>query len=205
VPVFVTRTAVPASPIGSSALRVRAERMLAALALPSAELSLVVCDDATIHQLNRQHRRKNKPTDVLAFALREGPALRGAEDLLGDVVISLETARRQAEVRGHPLWTEVTILLAHGLLHLLGHDHQTDEEERRMNARVDVLVAAAIARFPKKVVKGRKSSVKRQSARPAKKAARPAKKATRPAKMVARPAKKATRLAKAAGRSIRRR
>ena len=91
--------------------------MLQALGLTDAELSIMVCDDATIHALNRTHRRRNKPTDVLAFALREGKPLPGAEALLGDVVISLDTAQRQARERRHALWTEVTLLLAHGLLH----------------------------------------------------------------------------------------
>ena len=120
--------------------------MLRALSLSEAELSVMLCDDATIHALNRAHRRKNKPTDVLAFALREGKVLAGAEGLLGDVVISLDTARKQASDRGHPLWTEVTLLLAHGLLHLVGYDHRSDDEERRMNARADMLIAAANSR-----------------------------------------------------------
>lgn len=148
MPVLISRQAVPASPVGSVGLKRRAERMLQALGLTDAELSIVVCDDATIHALNRTHRRRNKPTDVLAFALREGKPLPGAEALLGDVVISLDTAARQAEERGHSLWAEVTMLLAHGLLHLIGYDHRTDAEERRMNARADILVAAATTRVP---------------------------------------------------------
>jgi probable rRNA maturation factor len=150
MPVLVSREGVSARTIGSAALRLRAERMLAALSLSRAELSVLLCDDATIHALNRQHRKKDKPTDVLAFALREGkqavPAARGAAEPLGDVVISLDTARRQAEERARPLWDEVTLLLAHGLLHLIGYDHRTRAEERVMNARADVLVAAARAR-----------------------------------------------------------
>jgi len=129
-------------------LRGRAERMLRALALTDAELSVMLCDDPTIHGLNRTHRRRNKPTDVLAFALREGKPLPGAEALLGDVVISLDTALRQARAHHHSLWTEVTLLLAHGLLHLVGYDHRTDAEERHMNARADILVAAATTRAP---------------------------------------------------------
>jgi probable rRNA maturation factor len=117
--------------------------MLQALSLADAELSIVVCDDATIHALNREHRKKNKPTDVLAFALREGKPLAGAEAMLGDVVISLDTAARQARQHKKSLWDEVTMLLAHGLLHLIGYDHGTDAEERRMNARADMLIAAA--------------------------------------------------------------
>ena len=143
---LISRQGVATSPIGTPALKRRAERMLRALSLPEAELSILLCDDATIHALNRTHRRKNKPTDVLAFALREGKVLAGAEGLLGDVVISLDTARKQASARGHSLWFEVTLLLAHGLLHLVGYDHRTDDEERRMNARADMLVAAANTR-----------------------------------------------------------
>lgn len=149
MPAFISRQGVPATPIGSTALKRRAERMLTALGLADSELSLVVCDDATIHALNRDHRRKDKPTDVLAFALREGTPVPGTEQLLGDVVISLDTARRQARAHRHALWDEVTLLLAHGLLHLIGYDHNTDAEERRMNARADMLIAAARARAPR--------------------------------------------------------
>jgi probable rRNA maturation factor len=122
--------------------------MLAALKLSRAELSVLLCDDRTIHALNRDHRKKDKPTDVLAFALREGAQLPGAQGLLGDVVISIPTAKRQARTHRHALWDEVTLLLAHGLLHLIGYDHRTDAEERRMNARADMLVAAARSRRP---------------------------------------------------------
>lgn len=117
--------------------------MLRALELPEAELSILLCDDATIHVLNRDHRRKNKPTDVLAFAMREAKTGAWEAEVLGDVVISLDTAARQAAERGRPLWDEVTMLLAHGLLHLLGFDHQTRAQERRMTARTDLLCAAA--------------------------------------------------------------
>ncbi|MET0340615.1 MAG: rRNA maturation RNase YbeY [Polyangiales bacterium] len=146
MPVLISRQGVPRTPIATPPLARRAERMLRALGLSEAELSIMVCDDPTIHTLNRTHRRKNRPTDVLAFALREGKILPGAEEMLGDVVISIDTARRQADARGHALWTEVTLLLAHGLLHLIGYDHRTDAEERRMNARADMLIAAANTR-----------------------------------------------------------
>jgi len=133
-------------PIKPAEVRRRAEKMLAALGLEEAELSVLLCDDATIHELNRDFRRKDRPTDVLAFAMREGEGGGVGLELLGDVVISLETARRQAREGGRAIAREVTVLLAHGLLHLLGFDHRTDAEERRMKARTDVLVAAAIAR-----------------------------------------------------------
>ncbi|HEU0029253.1 MAG TPA: rRNA maturation RNase YbeY [Kofleriaceae bacterium] len=96
------------------------------------EVSLRLTTDATIHALNRDYRGKNKPTDVLAFAQREGPAGTLHPEVLGDLVISVETARRQAK-RGLP--AELLHLASHGLCHLLGYDHRDDEEERVMNAR----------------------------------------------------------------------
>ncbi len=125
--------------------------MLDALSLPNAELSILLCDDATIHALNRDYRKKDKPTDVLAFAMREGDYAELAGDMLGDVIVSLDTAARQAKEKKHPLDREITMLVAHGLLHLLGYDHATRTEERRMTARTDALIAAAIAsRRPKR-------------------------------------------------------
>jgi probable rRNA maturation factor len=96
------------------------------------EVALRLCDDAAIQELNRDYRSKDKPTDVLAFAQREGPAGALHPELLGDLVISVETARRQAK-RG--LYAELLHLASHGLCHLLGYDHRDDEEERVMNAR----------------------------------------------------------------------
>ena len=140
--VLVARSKVPLSPISSPAIRRRALRMLQALKLERAELSILLCDDRTIHALNREHRRKDKPTDVLAFAMHEGEEVVGDQQLLGDVVISLQTARRQAKDHARSLWAEVTMLLAHGLLHLVGYDHRTDKEEREMDLEVDRLCAA---------------------------------------------------------------
>jgi probable rRNA maturation factor len=132
--------------VRAAEVRRRAERMLEALKLADAELSLLLCDDATIHALNRDYRGKDRPTDVLAFAMREGEGGALHPGLLGDVVISVETARRQAKEHGRTIVAEVTFLLAHGLLHLLGFDHQTPEEERRMNARTDALLATVRSR-----------------------------------------------------------
>lgn len=113
------------------------------------ELSVLLTDDAFIRELNSTHRGKDRPTDVLAFPLLPtgpGEPSAPASALLGDVVISLDTAARQARQRKHPLMAEVTFLLAHGILHLLGYDHETDEEEAQMNAMTIRLVAAARAR-----------------------------------------------------------
>ena len=110
--------------------------MLAALGRPDAELSVLLCDDRMIRALNRDYRRKDRPTDVLAFPLDD-------PRVLGDIVISVDTARRQAKRARRTIAAEITMLLAHGLLHLLGFDHRTVAEERRMKAKTDLLVAAA--------------------------------------------------------------
>ncbi len=146
MPVVVSTRASKNPPVRASEVRRRAERMLEALRMQKAELSILLCDDATIHELNRDYRKKDRPTDVLAFAMREGEGGALNPALLGDVVISLETARRQAREHRRSIVEEVTFLLAHGLLHLLGYDHQTDEQDRIMRARTDALCAAAVDR-----------------------------------------------------------
>jgi probable rRNA maturation factor len=107
------------------------------------EVGLTLVGDAEIHALNRDYRKKDKPTDVLAFALREAEGAGLHPGVLGDVVISVETARRQARGRGHGLVGELEFLWAHGLCHLLGYDHQTDRQEREMNARMKALLDEA--------------------------------------------------------------
>lgn len=146
MPVKVRVHALRAPRPAPATLARRARRMLVALRLERAELSLVLCDDRTMRVLNRRHRGLDRTTDVLAFALGEGPPMASASRaprLLGDVVISLPTAARQAHTAGHSALAEATMLLAHGLLHLLGFDHATRAEERRMKARTDALIAAA--------------------------------------------------------------
>jgi probable rRNA maturation factor len=121
----------------------RARAMLAALQMNDAELSILLTGDDQIRNLNRVYRKKNRPTDVLAFAQREGKHGERAGRLLGDVVVSIPTTRRQAEAAGHDLGAELTMLLAHGLLHLLGWDHDTPSKDRRMRRETQRLCAAA--------------------------------------------------------------
>lgn len=106
-----------------------ADWLLRRLDLAGAELSLVLCDDAFIRPLNRDYRGKDAPTDVLSFAMQEGDDLLADDPVLGDLVISVETATRQAAEQGHGVDAELRVLLVHGLLHLLGYDHEVDEEE----------------------------------------------------------------------------
>jgi probable rRNA maturation factor len=120
----------------------RARRMLQALQMPDVELSIVLTGDDQIRILNRIYRKKNRPTDVLAFSQLEGQAM-GSGALLGDVIVSVPTARRQAAERGWDVAAEVTMLLAHGLLHLLGWDHETPAKDRRMRRETQRLCDAA--------------------------------------------------------------
>jgi probable rRNA maturation factor len=105
--------------------------------------SIVFVDDKQIHKLNKTYRHKNKPTDVLAFAMQEGEFSAVSPDVLGDVVISVPTAAKQAVRAGHPLLEEVTMLLVHGLLHLLGWDHDTDAKDVAMRRETDRLCRLA--------------------------------------------------------------
>lgn len=109
------------------------------------EVSVVLADDEYIHQLNRQYRGKDCPTDVLSFALNEGEEpeiLDGPEEiLLGDIIISLETAARQAEEYGHSLERELAYLTVHGILHLLGYDHMTEDEKKEMRQEEEYILS----------------------------------------------------------------
>lgn len=118
-------------------LRRAAEGYLEALKLTDVELSLALVDDAQIQALNLEWRQKDRPTDVLSFPA--GPPLPGipGPHLLGDVVISLDTARRQARAYGRPLAEELCRYLAHGILHLLGHDHEASPAAARKMARLE--------------------------------------------------------------------
>jgi probable rRNA maturation factor len=145
MPVWLRSRGLELRSVRHADLSWRAEAMLESLGLGDAELSILLCDDGTIRELNRVYRKKNRPTDVLAFPMAEGPGPTPHTGLLGDVVISLPTASRQAAERDRPIIQEVTFLLAHGLLHLLGYGHATKREEREMTARTEDLLAAVEA------------------------------------------------------------
>ena len=98
------------------------------------ELSLVFADDDAIQSLNAEWRQKDKPTNVLsfpAFPMAPGDPL---PPMLGDIVLAYETVAREAELEQKPLENHITHLIIHGLLHLLGYDHETDEEAQEMEA-----------------------------------------------------------------------
>ncbi len=111
-----------------SALKRALEGLKAELGAPHKQLTVVLTDDTEIHALNREHLGVDRPTDVLSFPLVE-LGDEGFPDVphLGDIVVSLDTAQRQADAAGHALELEVATLVAHGLTHLLGYDHPTEE------------------------------------------------------------------------------
>ena len=111
------------------------------------EIDITIVDDEEIHQLNRDYRNVDRPTDVLSFALDEDDEdepelLEGQLHLLGDIIISAETATRQAEEFGHGLEREIVYLAVHGLLHLLGYDHMVEEDKVIMRAKEEEALRA---------------------------------------------------------------
>ncbi|PIP34983.1 MAG: rRNA maturation RNase YbeY [Desulfobacterales bacterium CG23_combo_of_CG06-09_8_20_14_all_52_9] len=132
-----TRSAIPRARIKTAA-----QAALDALGSPDGELSVVILDDVGIAALNQAYLNRPGSTNVIAFPMREGPFADIAPELLGDVVISMDTAEREAEQAGISLETRFMELLVHGILHLLGFDHETDPEKaRRMEQKsMEILV-----------------------------------------------------------------
>ena len=128
----------------------------AGTAITGRDVSLLIADDDTVQDLNRRYRGLDEVTDVLAFSpvhagsdapvVEEAPFVRGdgGAESLGDVLISYPQAERQAQERGLPLRRELALLVVHGLLHLLGYDHDDLEGERRMWARQDAILARVL-------------------------------------------------------------
>jgi probable rRNA maturation factor len=108
-----------------------ARETLNALGSPDGELSLSLVDDREITELNQQYLLRDRPTDVLAFPMQEGSFSDINPHLLGDVVISIETAGRQAAEKKHSLAEEVCVLLIHGILHLSGYNHEIPGREAK--------------------------------------------------------------------------
>lgn len=97
----------------------------------------MLTDNGTIQELNRSYRGVDRATDVLSFSQREGPGADPDDPILGDVVISVERAQEQAADYGHSLEREIGFLAVHGVLHLLGWDHELPEDEKRMMAKTE--------------------------------------------------------------------
>lgn len=146
-----------------SSLRTLAERVLYAAGAARADLSLLLVGDRSMRRLNREYRRKDRTTDVLAFPVTPTPpspirgggkgkgarhASRITSHFLGDVVISLPQAARQAARAGHPLTRELAVLMTHGVLHLLGYDHERSAREAgRMQRKEREVLRRVLDRF----------------------------------------------------------
>ena len=115
----------------------------------SAELGILFVGDQRMRGLNRRYRGKDRTTDVLAFAMRGVP--HSSSHLLGDVVIAVPTAARQAKQGQRSLDEELTVLLVHGILHLCGYDHERSEKEARRMHRRERMILRSIARLPTRV------------------------------------------------------
>ena len=112
---------------------------------PDAEMTIVLTDDAQLHELNFEYLGVDAPTDVLSFPASESDPETG-QTYVGDILISIPRAAQQAEAAGHPLEAEVQLLVVHGTLHLLGHDHAgADEKTRMWNAQGDVMSQLGLA------------------------------------------------------------
>jgi probable rRNA maturation factor len=135
--------------IGARRIVRSARALLVAIGRPDATLSLTFVGDAAMRRLNREHRGKDRTTDVLSFPMYEPFAVPkraragGPELMLGDIIISVDVAVRQAAAYAASLDAEIERLLVHGLLHLLGHDHEEAGERARM-VREERRLAAAI-------------------------------------------------------------
>lgn len=120
--------------ISLAKIRRKARVILDALGSPEAELSILLVDDAAIAQLNRQYLSRAEPTNVIAFPMREGEFADVSPQLLGDVVISVDTAEREGNAAGIALEVRLDELLVHGILHLFGYDHEKNNTEARVMA-----------------------------------------------------------------------
>ena len=145
------RNDVRSSGVDGRALKRTASALLNAVDERGSSLCVTLVNDAAIRELNREHRGKDAPTDVLSFPLDAPKPSRtddAPERMLGDIVISLQTARRQAADYDATLQAELYRLLIHGLLHVLGHDHMKPRERAKMEAQERRLALAIELSWP---------------------------------------------------------
>jgi probable rRNA maturation factor len=122
-------------------VRQQAKAILSALDNPNGELSILIVDDAQITALNKEYLKREGPTNVIAFPMLEGDFSDISPQLLGDVVISIETAHQEGKMMGITTEERFTQLIVHGILHLLGYDHErTEEEALRMEIKSNALL-----------------------------------------------------------------
>jgi probable rRNA maturation factor len=126
-----------------------AQTILSSVGEKTADLGVMLIGDRSMRRLNRQYRKKDRTTDVLAFSMREGPG--PSSVLIGDVVISVPTAAKQAGQAGRSLDEELTVLLIHGILHLCGYDHERSKRDARRMQEREQWVLRRLGRIPRLV------------------------------------------------------
>lgn len=127
-----------------------AQKILSVSGYPEAELSILILDNAGIQAINREYLQRDRPTNVISFAMQEGEGGGLLPLVLGDVVISAERAATDAAAAAIPFEHELWFLLVHGVLHLLGYDHErgTAHEAELMEAREAEIFALLVREFP---------------------------------------------------------
>jgi probable rRNA maturation factor len=134
-------------PLDLKKIKRAAHQTLVALGLPEGELSILLVDDPQIQELNRRYLHRDKPTNVLAFPMGKGKGSGLHPNLLGDLVISVETAQRQSNRFGLNDFEMIALLMIHGLLHLVGYEHEgTRKGAREMAAKQKELLRAALGK-----------------------------------------------------------
>ena len=130
--------------ISLAKIRKKARVILDALGSSEAELSILLVNDADIAQMNRQYLNRSGPTNVIAFPMREGEFADVSPQLLGDIVISVDTADRESDDAGIALEFRLDELLVHGILHLFGYDHEKNTDDARVMAKKSAALMALI-------------------------------------------------------------
>ena len=125
---------LPYEGISLTKIKSFAKKISLYLKLKNITLTIVICDNSYIRKINKDYRKKNKPTDIISFAYRENPFpdIKSGMEALGDLYISLEKASENAKAYGATLPEEVRRLIAHGILHLIGYDHERSREDKKI-------------------------------------------------------------------------
>jgi probable rRNA maturation factor len=134
-------------------VKIAVEKTLIMENCEDCEVSVFITDDQEIHKLNKLYRDSDRPTDVLAFAMREGMDNNLNRDILGDVVISLTTAERQANIYNHSLEEEISLLASHGVLHLLGYEHEKEDETLIMQNKQERILSSMGYKLKNTIIK----------------------------------------------------
>lgn len=143
LPLVEIRAVCDCAEVDIKALKRYARKVMAETGNRTCELSVLLADDAFVRDLNRRYRSVDRTTNVLAFPQQDGSQVLPIPTTLGDVVISVEKAGRDSAAAGHSLSDELKKLIVHGVLHLLGHDHRTQAQARRMRELEQTIMARA--------------------------------------------------------------